>query len=82
MSLSPTRIAERYARDGFVCPVDAIEPDHAERLLGDLEAAEAELAGDAERLALLNAYPDRLLPSFDAVIRHPRLVELAQAILQ
>lgn len=81
MNLSHARIAEDYERDGFVCPVDAISSEEAEQLLGDLEAAEAELAGDAERMALLNAYPDRLLPSFDAVIRDPRLVELAQAIL-
>lgn len=74
-------IERRYGEDGFVCPVDIIAADEAKRLLDDLEAAEAELAGDAERLALLHAYPDRLLPTFDAVIRHPRALAVAQAIL-
>ena len=50
-------------------------------MLQDLEAAEAELADDTEKLGLLRAYPDRVLPSFDALIRHPALVNAASQVL-
>lgn len=68
-------IAEAYDRDGFVFPLDVVSEAEARELRGDYEAAEAELAGDPQRLALLRSYPDRLLPSFDRVIRHPRILD-------
>lgn len=74
-------LAAAYARDGFVFPVDAVDPATARAIRADLEAAEAELAGDPDRLRLLRSYPDRLLPSFDALIRTPALVAAASAIL-
>ncbi len=74
-------IEKRYADDGFVFPLDAITADVATELRADLEAAEAELADDPERLALLRAYPDRVLPSFDKLIRNPKLIEAASKIL-
>jgi len=39
------------------------------------------LHGDTDRLALLKAYPNRLLPSFDAATRNRNLVTAAQEIL-
>jgi len=39
------------------------------------------LADRPQDLALLRAYPDRLLPSFDALVRHPRLIEGVSQIL-
>jgi ectoine hydroxylase-related dioxygenase (phytanoyl-CoA dioxygenase family) len=77
----PGEIAETYARDGFVFPIDAVTAEEAQALRDDLEAAEAELADDPERLALVRSYPDRLLPSFDALIRKPALVAAASAVL-
>ncbi len=75
------RIAETYDRDGFVFPIDVMPKDEAEAVRADLEAAEAELANDPERLALLRSYPSQLLPSFDKLIRNEKLVAAASAIL-
>ncbi|MEM7427082.1 MAG: phytanoyl-CoA dioxygenase family protein [Pseudomonadota bacterium] len=74
-------IAEIYDRDGFVFPVDVVSEPDAKAVRADLEAAESELADDPERLALLRAYPDRLLPSFDNLVRHPALVAAVTPIL-
>ena len=74
-------IAAAFDRDGFVFPVDAVPAAEARATRADLEAAEAELADDRERLGLLRSYPDRLLPSFDRLIRTPALLRAASAIL-
>jgi len=70
-----------YQRDGFIWPLDVLSVDEAKALRNDLEAAEAELAGNAEKSALLQSYPDRLLPSFHQLTRHPTLIAAAEAIL-
>lgn len=74
-------VAEIYARDGFLFPIDAVSSLEAEAARADLEAAEAELADDAKRLAVLRAYPDRVLPSFDRLIRNPQLINFASQVL-
>lgn len=74
-------IAQRYDQDGYVFPIDAISEGDASAIRADLEAAERQLRDDPERLALLRSYPDRLLPSFDRLIRNPVLVESAKAVL-
>lgn len=74
-------MAEAYERDGFVVPINVLSPKDTKALRTDLEAAEAELADDPEKLALLYSYPDRLLPSFDRLIRNPTLVSAASAAL-
>ncbi len=79
--LEKRTIEERYSEDGFVFPLDVVEPDEARMLRADLEEAETELANDSERLALLRSYPDRVLPSFDKLIRHPSLIEAVSKIL-
>ena len=76
MSVS-SDIAATYESDGFVFPIDAVSQAEAEAVRADLEAAEAELANDPERLGLLRSYPDRLLPSFDRLVRNPNLVASA-----
>lgn len=76
-----TEIAYRYDRDGFVLPIDVLSAQEAAALRADLEAAEAELADDPERLGLLRAYTDRVLPSFDRLIRHETLIHAASAVL-
>ncbi len=77
----PDSIASRYQRDGFFLPFDVMSESEAQAIRHDLESAEAELADRPADLALLRAYPDRLLPSFDALVRHPRLIEGVSQIL-
>jgi ectoine hydroxylase-related dioxygenase (phytanoyl-CoA dioxygenase family) len=74
-------ITRTYIQDGFVVPIDVLSQHEAQILRADLEDAEAELANDAEKLALLKAYPDRLLPSFDALTRNETLISAASAVL-
>lgn len=74
-------IAEVYDRDGFVFPIDVIPKAEAEAVRADLEAAEAECADDPQRLAVVRAYPDRVLPSFDKLIRNPNLIAAASQVL-
>ncbi|MGI9356166.1 MAG: phytanoyl-CoA dioxygenase family protein [Rhizobiaceae bacterium] len=74
-------VVEQYERDGFVFPIDVLNPAEASEIRADLEAAEAELAEDPERLALLRAYTDRVLPSFDKLIRNNTLIAAAKSVL-
>lgn len=74
-------VAEAYARDGFAFPLDILSPAKAGELRADLEAGETELADDPRRLTLLRAYPAQLLPSFDALVRHPAMIAAAAAVL-
>jgi len=74
-------IALTYNRDGFIAPIDVISPEEAQALRIDLETAELELSDNPEKLALLKAYPDRLLPSFDRLTRNEKLISAASAVL-
>jgi len=73
--------AENYTRDGFVVPIDVISTVEAGKLREELESAEAELANNPDKLALLRAYPHRLLPSFDTLTRNDTLIAAASSIL-
>ena len=77
----PTDIATVYERDGFVFPIDVLDTKDVTAVRDDLEAAEAELADDPERLGLLRAYPARVLPSFDKLIRNDKVIAAASAVL-
>ena len=79
--VSALPIATAYAKDGYFFPYDVISEIEAAELLGDLEAAEAEVAGDRPRLSMLRSYPSQLLPSFARLIRHPRLIEAVSQII-
>ncbi|HYC47063.1 MAG TPA: phytanoyl-CoA dioxygenase family protein, partial [Burkholderiales bacterium] len=74
-------LAAAYERDGFYFPYDVTSEAEAAELLADLEAAEAECAGDRVRLSHLRSYPSQLLPSFAGLIRHPRLIEAVSQII-
>ena len=76
---SPT--LDQYNRDGYLSPIDVMSSSEAENIRQDLEQAEAELKNDPESLALLRAYPDRLLPSFDELVRHPNIINEVSKIL-
>ena len=74
-------IATAYAEDGYFFPYDVTSETEAAELLADLEAAEAEVAGDRARLSHLRSYPAQLLPSFAGLIRHPRLIEAVSQLI-
>ncbi len=81
MNAALDSIAETYANDGFVFPVDVVPEAEAKAVRVDLERAEAECADDPEKLALVRSYPDRLIPSFDTLVRNERLIEAVKPIL-
>jgi hypothetical protein len=81
MNTITSPLAQAYARDGYVFPYDVIGKDEANEIRADLESGEAALCDQRDELALLRSYPDRLLPSFDKLIRNPRLIDAASQIL-
>ena len=81
MTQPASDMAATYAEDGYVSPVDVLTAAEARVLRDDFESAEAELVNDPAKLKLLYSYPDRLLPSFDVLIRHPKLIATACAVL-
>ena len=54
------KVALSYAQGGYVAPIEVMTAEEARALREDYEQAELELAGDPEKLALLQAYPNRL----------------------
>lgn len=72
---------DAYESDGYVFPIDVIVPEEVAALRADYELAEAELADDLPKKELLRLYPDRLLPSFARLIRHPVILDHASQIL-
>ena len=81
MTVAVESLTETYARDGFVFRIEVVDSSEASSIQNDLEKAEAELAHDSERLGLVRAYPDRLLPSFDRLVRHPKLIAAVSPLL-
>jgi len=74
-------LATEYLQNGYFSPIDVLSSSEARALRDDYEAAEKELEDDEEKLGLLKSYPNRLLPSFDALTRNNKLVASARAIL-
>ncbi|WP_255612042.1 phytanoyl-CoA dioxygenase family protein [Ruegeria sp. SCSIO 43209] len=74
-------IAKTYESDGFVAPLDILTVSEVQALRNDFEKAERILRDDPDKLKLLYSYPDRLIPSFDALLRHPKLIEAASTVL-
>lgn len=79
--VAASAIGAAYEKHGYYFPHDVTSEAEAVALLADLEAAETEIGGDRARLSLLRSYPSQLLPSFAALIRHPRLIEAATQII-
>ena len=80
-NLSNDNISAKYAVSGFIAPIEVMTPKEAYNLRLDFEDAERELAGQPEKQALLRSYPNRLLPSFDALTRNSKLLDAASAVL-
>ncbi|MBH67002.1 MAG: phytanoyl-CoA dioxygenase [Rhodospirillaceae bacterium] len=81
MALELETIADVYARDGFVFPINAVSEYEAKSIRADLETAEAELADDPIKLALVRSYPNHLIPSFDKLVRNQNLINAVIPIL-
>lgn len=81
MNVSTPTIAADYARDGYVFPLDILSAAEAAELRADLEQAEDEVRADKQHLRLLRGYPARLLPSFARLVRHPKMIAAATAVL-
>ena len=74
-------VSETFVRDGFVFPIDVMSEAEAREIRADLERAEAEVADDQQKLMLVRAYPDRLIPSFDRMVRNPKIIAAVRKIL-
>lgn len=74
-------ISKTYANDGFVFPIDVVTEEEATCIRADLEKAEAECLNHPEKLALLRSYPDRLIPSFDQLVRSEKLIKAVEPML-
>ena len=81
MNMIPSSLAADYARDGFVFPVDILTEAEAQKIRADLEAAEAQFAEDPKKRAIVRGFPARLLPSYAALVTHPKMVAVARAVL-
>ena len=81
MALAMEDISRTFSQDGFVFPVDAVSEAEAKTIRADLERAEAEVADDPSRLGMVRSYPDRLIPSFDKLIRSRSLIDAVIPIL-
>lgn len=80
-SAATSTISNRYEHDGYFLPYDVMSEAEAADLRADFETAETELADRPEDLAVLRSSPDRVLPAFDRLVQHPRLIEGVSAIL-
>jgi ectoine hydroxylase-related dioxygenase (phytanoyl-CoA dioxygenase family) len=80
-AVSSSPLAAAYAKDGFFFPYDVVSQAEAAEILADLEAGEAETAADRAKLSMLRGYPARLLPSFDRLIRQPRLIDAVSQLI-
>lgn len=74
-------IAAEYDKKGYYFPHDVTSAAEAAALVADLEAAEAECGGDRTKLSLLRSYPAQLLPSYAALVRHPRILDAVSQII-
>ena len=74
-------LAGAYESNGYYAPYAVISETEAAEILADLQVAETEVAADRKRLSMLRAYPARLLPAFDRLILHPRLIEAMSQLI-
>ena len=81
MSVNIETIEDIYSRDGFVFPINAVTEIDAKKIRADLEMAEGQTVNDPAKLALIKSYPDRLIPSFDQLIRNENLIKAVEPIL-
>ena len=69
----------RYARDGFLSPLEALSPQEATALLNEFEAREASRSGRIP--ALFNSKPHLLVQSLWKLVHDPRILDCVESIL-
>lgn len=74
-------IGDRYREQGYFLPHRIMDEAAARVLRADYEDAERSLANDLGKSGLLSQYPHLLLPSFDALIRDPGLVDVVTRLI-
>ena len=73
--------ADRFARDGFVYPIDIMTRDEAAGYRAQLEAAEALASEDKELRRCFRRYPNLVLPFVDELTRRPEVTDAVAEIL-
>jgi len=73
-------LPQRYTRDGFVFPIQALTPAEAADCRAALEEGEG-LAQDSDQRSLLHGYAQMLLPPVAALVQDPRIVDPVSQIL-
>lgn len=74
-------IAAGIQRDGFVCPLTAMEPEQAAGYRRQLEQAEKRFAAEPELRNCLRRYPNLVLPFVDEITRLPAITDAVSEIL-
>ena len=80
-ALTPEQVLD-YRRDGYLFPVPALAPDEAAQCLKDLERTETTIGAPlttADKRYRLGSYT--YLPWVDALVRHPRILDIVEDIL-
>jgi len=73
--------AQRFERDGYVFPFQVMRASEAADYRGQLEAVEAEIAGDRDKRRCLRRYPNLVLPFVDEITRRPEVTDAVAEIL-
>ena len=74
-----TNIAETYARDGFVAPIDIFSPDEIAGILVEIEEAEAKWGDALQGGGRNNAH--YVLPVLDRIAHDPRMLDAVEALI-
>jgi chlorinating enzyme len=74
-------IADRFARDGYVFPVDVLSPDQAAAYRRDLEALEQQTRGDTLGNKNQLNYPHVIFRFAHEIVTHPKILDAVEALL-
>ena len=74
-------VAEAFARDGYVFPLDIFSRDQAASYRRELEALELRARGSKLGNKTQLNYPHVLFRFAAEIVRHPRILDLVEAIL-
>jgi hypothetical protein len=81
MSASQARVAQAFAQDGYVFPLDAMSEAAAADYRAQLEQAEAMTKQQPDFRKCLRRYPNLVLPFIDEITRLPSITEAVAEIL-
>ena len=73
---------EAYRRDGFLCPVPVFSTEEIAAIRSDFEAVEAKAGRTiGEMPGFVRAKTHLLYPWMDALVRHPRLLDVVEGLV-